>query len=180
MGKVAAKDGLFDTMMADGGDLLGRWTAYEPKFKEFARVLSDEATARELRIVDVSRMLDVPVDDLLAIANGKVLAPRTPGGSALDDARPSWADEAVANVKESVDASAILGRGFEPLHTILKAVDRVGEGEVLMVQAPFHPKPLRRMLGGRGFESFAEQPAPDVWRAYFRRGAATARRERTP
>jgi uncharacterized protein (DUF2249 family) len=174
--RVAPSDSLFAALMGDQGDLMGRWTAYEPRFREFARVLSDEGTALRLDVADVACMLDVSCDDLVRIANGEAVRRRSPGPPALEETRPAWADRA-ATVEHSVDAAAILGRGHEPLRTILEAVGRMQDGEMLMVRAPFHPKPLRRLLRGRGYESFAEQVAPDQWRAYFRRPPASAERE---
>src|SRR5512134_792560 len=40
----------------------------------------------------------------------------------------------------------------------------VGAG--LIIEAPFHPVPLRRVLGEQGFETFAEQLAAGHWRVW--------------
>lgn len=80
----------------------------------------------------------------------------------------AWAAQAAA----WLDVRPILASGGEPLSAILETAATVGEGEVLVLDAPFNPVPLRLLLGGKGFEAHATELAPDHWRLYFRRQPA--------
>lgn len=82
--------------------------------------------------------------------------------------RPAWTTQAAA----WLDVRPILASGGEPLSAILEIAATVGEGEVLVLDAPFNPMPLRLLLGGKGFEVHAAELAANHWRLYFRRHAA--------
>jgi AcrR family transcriptional regulator len=49
-----------------------------------------------------------------------------------------------------VDAAALLGKGIDPLDTVLKALEGSSVGSVLRIDAPFRPEPLIALLGRRG------------------------------
>jgi len=69
-----------------------------------------------------------------------------------------------------VDARPTLAAGGEPFGQILDAAARVGDGEVLVVYAPFEPIPLEGVLGGQGFRHVADRLESGDWRVTFRRG----------
>lgn len=71
-----------------------------------------------------------------------------------------------------LDVRPILAGGGEPLSTILDTAATVREGDVLVLDAPFNPVPLRVLLGGKGFEAHTTELAPGHWRLYFRRRPA--------
>lgn len=77
-----------------------------------------------------------------------------------------WPSQAVT---AWLDVRPILASGAEPLATILDTAAKVGEGEILVLDAPFNPVPLRMLLGGKGFDAHTTELAPDHWRLYFRR-----------
>jgi uncharacterized protein (DUF2249 family) len=78
---------------------------------------------------------------------------------------PEWTTRAAA----WLDVRPILASGGEPLPTILQTAASVDQGEVLVLDAPFNPTPLRALLGSKGFDVHAAELAPDHWRLYFRR-----------
>jgi hypothetical protein len=49
------------------------------------------------------------------------------------------------------DARPIIAAGGEPFNDIMAAVAAPGQGEALVVLAPFDPVPLKRVLGSQGF-----------------------------
>ncbi len=51
-----------------------------------------------------------------------------------------------------VDGRALLGRGIDPLASVLDGLAEAGPGSVLRLDAPFHPGPLVRLLEGRGMK----------------------------
>lgn len=50
----------------------------------------------------------------------------------------------------AIDARPLLARGADPLADILGALEGLAPGSALVVTAPFRPKPLERLLAGRG------------------------------
>ena len=71
-----------------------------------------------------------------------------------------------------LDVRAILARGEEPFPVIRERVDGLGEGEGLMLVAPFLPSPLIERLGSEGFRSRVERGKGSEWVVYFWREAA--------
>lgn len=171
----AADSRLSDLLLADEG-LYDRFTAYSAAFKKFARVLLREDTASRLCLADVASMTGLPVEALLAIANGTTPPPAPPAADPVDPpVRPTWlqgvAPEAPADKPDGVcrlDVRPLLEGGHEPLAEILRAVDRLAPDQVLALDATFHPVPLRRLLGRRGYLSYGQRLAAEHWRVYFR------------
>lgn len=137
-----------------------------PRIGKFRRVLNDEQVAGRLSVGDVARMLDLPVDALLAIVQGRPSTAAAATEAVEDDA---WAESAVQQVP--LDLRPVFADGHEPLAMILDQIRALPDGAALVIQAPFHPVPLRRLLGGRGYRSVARAVAPDHWRVAFRREA---------
>lgn len=66
-----------------------------------------------------------------------------------------------------LDVRDDLRNGREPFTRIMKAVDALKAGEVLLLRAIFEPVPLFTVLGKRGFVHEAQEHAPDDWSVYF-------------
>lgn len=69
-----------------------------------------------------------------------------------------------------VDARPVLAEGGEPFGTIMEAAGKVGDGEVLVVYAPFEPVPLEGVLAEQGFSHVADEIGGGDWRVTFVRG----------
>lgn len=68
-----------------------------------------------------------------------------------------------------VDVRPIKARGEEPFDTIMAAVAALGEGEPLVILAPFDPEPLKGVLGEKGFTSETSQLDDGAFQVVFRR-----------
>ena len=158
---------LIDAMLADD-DFLDRVAEFHPATVKFQRVLNSEEAARELRLADVARMIDLPIAALLRIAEGG--KPDDAATAADEPLAPGWPergpDPAVLDLRPVFEA------GFEPLMLILQEVSKLEADDVLVLEAPFHPLPLRRLLRGRGFESFAREVPGGSWQIALRRAEA--------
>lgn len=142
-----------------------RLVRHDPRIAKFGRVLNDERVASELRVEDVARMLGLPTGVLLAVARGHPDGAATIDPPAVPHDSP-WAEAASRRVP--LDLRPIFADGHEPLAIILDHVRHLPDGAALVIDAPFHPVPLRRLLGGRGYQSMARSLAPDHWRVAFR------------
>lgn len=78
---------------------------------------------------------------------------------------PEWLALALDAVP--VDVRRALADGDDPLGLIMEAADRVEFGGALVVDAPFNPVPLRRILAARGFSSYGRNLGPGHWRVFF-------------
>jgi uncharacterized protein (DUF2249 family) len=67
------------------------------------------------------------------------------------------------------DARPLIAAGDEPFEAIMAAVAALGEGEDLVILAPFEPVPLEGVLGSQGFAYDAQAIGADDWRVTFRR-----------
>lgn len=75
-----------------------------------------------------------------------------------------------------LDVRPILQSGGEPFSEIMAAADKVPETNgALKLRATFEPKPLFRVLGGKGFKYWIEFGEGDDWMIWFyREGDASA------
>lgn len=90
----------------------------------------------------------------------------------LPVARASPRDTSVGEI--ALDVRPLVAEKIEPLGTIMTAVERVPVGGVLVLDAPFDPAPLRRLLAKKGFDYELTWLAGDHCRVRFRRvGTAT-------
>jgi hypothetical protein len=137
-----------------------------PAYRKFSKALMREDTAGRLTLRDIANMASLQPADVVRTARGseaaisttaeplsEALARSTDGGWPLFDARPLLID------------------GHEPLAAILDFTEQLPGGSSFVVEATFHPQPLRRLFEGRGYESAAESIAADHWRVYFRHPA---------
>lgn len=79
-----------------------------------------------------------------------------------------WAID-ITSTARVVDARPTLAAAGEPFAEIMDAAGQVGDGEVLVVYAPFEPVPLEGVLGEQGFDYVADQLESGDWRVTFRR-----------
>jgi uncharacterized protein (DUF2249 family) len=73
-----------------------------------------------------------------------------------------------------LDVRDEIRRGEEPLARIMGAVRALAPDQVLVLRAPFEPRPLYKVLEGRGFAHWTECRAPDDWVVWFYREASAA------
>ena len=68
-----------------------------------------------------------------------------------------------------LDVRGILADGTDPYAVLMEAAAAIAEGGFLVVDAPFNPSPLRRILAGYGFSSYGRKLAEGHWRIFFHR-----------
>ena len=69
----------------------------------------------------------------------------------------------------TIDARPIIASGREPFEEIMSVASALGEGEALVVLAPFEPVPLEGILSSQGFAYEAEDIGAGDWQVTFRR-----------
>ncbi|MCU0893085.1 MAG: DUF2249 domain-containing protein [Rhodospirillales bacterium] len=90
---------------------------------------------------------------------------------------PDWLARADAAAAHRLDVRPMLAAGEGPFAAVMHAAGGVAEGALLLIEAPFDPQPLRRVLAGKGFSTYGERVALGHWQIWCRRGDARADRE---
>ncbi len=66
-----------------------------------------------------------------------------------------------------MDVRGLLAQGTDPFAVIMDAAASIELGGFLVIDAPFNPSPLRRILAGRGFSSYGRKLSEGHWRVFF-------------
>ena len=172
--------------LAADPELLERLVAFNAAFKKLRNPILRRTMARLATFADAARVAGVPLDSLLSVANGANGVRKTaaagagnmPAGAALP--APEWVRTLDRAAATSLDARPILASGEDPFAKIMGVVAKIAPGGTLILDAPFDPAPLRRVLAGKGFADHAECVAPDHWRVYFRKAPGEARPAAAP
>ena len=168
MPRTWSGDSHLSDILKEHPDALRRLAALDPRL---AHLQQDEARpmTRLVRLDDLAEMADLSVEAMIAALEGRQAgAAATDGAAASETLSPEEPDAVRLDVRPMIAA------GQEPFSAIMAAAARVEEGGTLLLEAPFDPAPLRRVLAGKGFTSQGRRIAEGHWRIAFRRGAAPA------
>ena len=124
----------------------------------------------QIRLGEAARVAEVPFDRLCAVLQGKSTEtagkqPVVPATSTPGD----WFEQAESQSAPHLDVRPLLASGQDPFAQVMSASAKVPSGGFLVVDAPFDPAPLRRVLAGKGFTSLGRQMGPGHWRICWRR-----------
>lgn len=78
---------------------------------------------------------------------------------------PGWL--ALALDAEPFDVRPLLASGEDPLAAILGRASEIEFGGFLVIDAPFNPSPLRRVLAAQGYSSYGRRLNAGHWRVFF-------------
>jgi Uncharacterized conserved protein (DUF2249)/Domain of unknown function (DUF1858) len=152
--------------------VIDRLAALHPAFQKLRNPLLRKVMARLVTLADAARVAGVAPDTVIAAANGTAPVSPAPAAPQPSEGEPLWVAHADLQERVALDVRPILAQGGEPLGPIMRAASEVPVRGLLVLDAPFDPAPLRRVLGNKGFEVYGRQLAPDHWRLWFRRGEA--------
>ena len=113
----------------------------------------------------------MPVAALLAVITGEAPAAclAADGVEKEREAPPRWLDHLQEETTARIDVRPFLAAGRDPFTTVMAAAADVPQGGGLVIDAPFDPVPLRRVLERRGFATFGRRLAERHWRICCRR-----------
>jgi len=168
-----ADTSLAQALRADPG-LADRLTGRLGPDNALSRLLAaDNVPMGRIRFADAAAIAGLPVAGLLALADGPAApapAPATlPLPAAAAESGNDWFAQAERNGAATLDVRPLLAEGRDPFAEVLQAADAVAPGGFLILDAPFDPAPLRRVLAGKGLMSVGRQAGPGHWRIAFRR-----------
>ncbi len=155
--------------IADDPDVIERLAALHPAFQKLRNPLLRKVMARLATLGDAARVAGLPADTVVAAANGEAITAVDAQPAAKSAPPPPWLAEMDAATATRLDVRPTLARGDEPLSEIMRAAAAVPQDGFLVLDAPFDPAPLRRVLARKGFVDFGQPIAPDHWRVFFQR-----------
>ena len=161
-------------------ELLEVLVGVNPAFRQLRNPVLRRVQSRLVSVEQAGEIAGLAPGTLVAALNRAIgvevgaPVPADTGAARRSDA-PAWV--ASAPVDAEVDAGNLQEAGEEPFAAIMAAARRVAAGHALRLWNPFEPTPLYEVLGARGFEHWARQPASDQWEILF---LNTGRRRERP
>lgn len=89
----------------------------------------------------------------------------------ISEMPPTWFADLNQDDCVRLDVRPVLAAGDDPLERILCQLDQLSAADILLIEAPFDPVPLRRMLAGRGYDNHIISLSPEHWQVYFKQQA---------
>lgn len=132
------------------------------------RLLADgDVPPGRIHLADAAAIAGRSVEELLDLAGGSPAPAKAPAAAApsVND----WFAQAERAGAPALDVRPMLAEGRDPFAAVLKAAEEVAPGGFLLLDAPFDPAPLRRVLAGKGLMSQGRPAGPGHWRICFRR-----------
>lgn len=170
-----ADDRLADAIAADPA-VVERLVALDPWFgrldvPEARRTIGALATVR-----DAAAAAKVPLDSVIrAINAGRTapccICPAADDGEEAVEPAPAWFEDFDAKVADRIDVKPILAAKQEPFAMVMRAANSIPVGRGLIIDAPFNPRPLRRVLEGKGFATHGARGESGDWRIRCLRAA---------
>jgi hypothetical protein len=151
--------------------VIERLAMLHPAFEKLRNPVLRKVMAGLVTFGEAAKVAGVGLDTVLAAANGEAPPPVGRAGPARGEEEPAplWVENADLHERAALDVRPILAAGGEPLGPIMRLAATVPPGGLLVLDAPFDPAPLRRVLGSKGFDCYRRPLAPDHWRVWFRR-----------
>ncbi len=165
-----AKTRVADALDADPS-LIERLVALNPVFARLRESEERATLGAMVSLADAAAIAGVDLADLLQAANACApLACAATDRDAPAEDVPDWLlqfDEAAA---AHLDVRPLIAAGAAPFTAVMTAAAAVPPGGGLVLDAPFNPLPLRRLLSNKGFASHGRRLARDHWRISCRQG----------
>ncbi|GEO43116.1 hypothetical protein SAE02_72640 [Skermanella aerolata] len=134
------------------------------------------AMTGQIRLGEAARVAGVSFETLCRVLREE--APASESTSDPEPDRPSpregktagdWFEQAERLSAPHLDVRPLLASGQDPFSQVMSMSAQVQPGGFMVVDAPFDPAPLRRVLAKKGFTSLGRQFGPSHWRICWRR-----------
>jgi len=153
-------------VLAGDAEAIHRLTTLNPVFAVLLDPGHRNAMAGQIRLGEAARVAEVTFDALCRVLQGQAPAAATDAQPLpTDDATPGdWFEQAERLSAPHIDVRPLIASGQDPFAEVMSASAKVAPGGFLVIDAPFDPAPLRRVLAGKGFTSLGRQIGPGHWR----------------
>ena len=170
-----SEDTVVAEIIKEDPGVVERLVAVNPSFNKLKNPIFRKTIARFVTLGDVAKVTGMPLEKVLATANNVPFTrDATTQAPALPPEQPSWIDTIDVTRAAHLDVRPLLKRGEEPLGDIMRLAGPMKVGQAFILEAPFDPAPVRRILAGKGFISHPVCLSADHWQITFlRNGDAT-------
>ncbi|HYG86376.1 MAG TPA: DUF2249 domain-containing protein [Azospirillum sp.] len=171
---IHADTSLAEALRADPG-MTDRLVALLGPDNALSRLIAaGHLPAGRIHFSDAAAIAEVPVEKLLELAGESAQPEPEPAPPpAAPTAGNDWFAQAEQNCAVQIDVRPMLAEGRDPFTVVVKAAAAVEAGAFLILDAPFDPAPLRRVLANKGLMSVGRPVGPGHWRICFRRDGST-------
>ncbi|MCW8836172.1 MAG: DUF2249 domain-containing protein [Rhodospirillales bacterium] len=162
-------DRIIDAVAADSS-LTERLADFHPSLARLLNRGLHPETEEHLTLADAAHIAGVEEADFLAFVNcgaGKNLKKEARPTEREPDWLMSFRRKESAGAIPQVDVRLELSAGKEPFSKVMAFVDGLTDPSAFVLDAPFDPAPLRRILSRRGYVSHAEQSGKSHWHIRF-------------
>lgn len=163
------------------GELLDAYPALEsvlmevaPAFNKLKNPILRKTVAKVTTVAQAARIGELPVTEFVQRLRREVGQPdfRDSDQDGTSERHrtdpPGWFDESA--VVETFDARPEIDAGKQPMGQVLRDLDKLEDGQIYAVIAPFEPAPLIDKATARGFVSYTVSVGASEKRTYFTRG----------
>jgi hypothetical protein len=102
-----------------------------------------------------------------------------PDSSQAPEHVPDWLRTFDSSRAETIDVRPILAAQDEPFAAVMAIVKSLPADAGLIIEAPFNPLPLRRVLGRMGFATYGERLLNEHWRIWCARDGKPSERDKS-
>lgn len=143
-----------------------------PAFQKLKNPLLRRTMPRLVSVAQAARIGGLEPAELVGLLNRAIGSQETPpelvdtmpAESKVGTPAPAWLE---APVGFSLDVRPILEAGGEPFQNIMSAAAEVRVGQRLVMETPFEPFPLYKVMGKKGFEAWCERLDKQHFRVHF-------------
>jgi hypothetical protein len=158
------------------GELLAEYPHLEetlieiaPAFKKLRNPILRKTIAKVTSLRQAAKVGNVSLGEMinrLRREAGLAEAPDLSADSSDEEAaRPEWADDSI--VVSTIDARPMLDAGEQPLGKVMSALNKLAQGETLVLITPFVPAPIIDKAKDKGFKVWCYHPEEEEVRTYF-------------
>jgi len=169
--------------------MLEAFTQLAPQFERLRNPKMRRLLAGRVSVRQAARIAEIPLAEALYVLNLTAGDGERQLASEIEHLRPENFECVPNNPPQKprellglrdddsrlhvLDVTPEAARDEDPQPAILRAITKLRDAdEVLLVRHPFDPIPLRDLLAGSGFASWAEERSPFDWYIYFYRPIA--------
>jgi hypothetical protein len=167
---------VYDAIRADPG-CIDRLIAVSSTFRRLRNPVLRRVMGRLVTFRDAARIAGVSLEAMLSAVNQAPWQDDAEAAPPADDIgeAPAWLGRLETAKQRHFDARPLLAQDKEPLGAIMRQAAKVRRGGFLVLDVPFDPAPLRRVLARKGFAAWGKPVADDHWRIWFLKDPDAAR-----
>ena len=143
---------------------------YAPAFKNLKNPVLRRTVAKIATLQQAAAIGNVKVEELVNRLRKEVGQEflTTESGGGYNNIKPAWF--AIDKVKQQLNASEMLAAGEHPVNQVISDLNKLEDGLIYLLIAPFLTAPLIDKATSLGFRHWVNQVSSDEFHIYFSRG----------